>query len=359
LPVGIWLNEILPAPAAVDWDGDGASTYEDEWIELVNVGAAAASLGGWTVADTSRTYTLPLGTVIWPGARLLLFRSQTRLALGDTFDTVSLLRPDGSLADRLSYTTGPGADRSFCRLPDGVGGWTTQCQVTPGQANLALSIPTPRPAAEEDTGGASGPVGAAQAMSIVAARAAPEGAFVQVTGAVTAPPGPFGRSIYIQDETGGVRVYLRRGEYPALALGDRVRAAGWTRRFYGEIEVAAPDPAYLARLSEGRPPEALWIPTGALGGAYAGRLVRIIGRVVSFAPDALTLDDGSSPARVYFPAELSWRRPWVQRGEMWSAAGVVGQYALQPPYEGGYELRPRFPIDVSNAPLLLPVTGSP
>ena len=44
-------------------------------------------------------------------------------------------------------------------------------------------------------------------------------------------------------------------------------------------------------------------------------------------------------------------------GEFWAAQGVVGQYAFEAPWEGGYRVIPRFKTDVSDAPLVLPVTG--
>ncbi len=37
--------------------------------------------------------------------------------------------------------------------------------------------------------------------------------------------------------------------------------------------------------------------------------------------------------------------------------GVVGQYASQRPYSGGYRIVPRLATDLSAAPLFLPVTG--
>jgi hypothetical protein len=78
--------------------------------------------------------------------------------------------------------------------------------------------------------------------------------------------------------------------------------------------------------------------------------------VVKFERNAITLDDGSGPARVYFPESLPWRRPYVQIGEVWLATGVVSQHAAAP-YTDGYELLPRFVADFSRPPALLPVTG--
>ena len=73
-----------------------------------------------------------------------------------------------------------------------------------------------------------------------------------MTGAVTLPPGLYGRNIYLQDATGGIKVYLRSGDYPALAAGDQVRVTGWTWQFHGEVELSVPAPSYLTRIGPGR-----------------------------------------------------------------------------------------------------------
>ena len=90
---------------------------------------------------------------------------------------------------------------------------------------------------------------------------------VTVTGAVTLPPGLYGRDIYLQDATGGIKVYLRSGDYPALAAGDQVRVTGWTRQFHGEVELSVPGPSYLTRLSPGEPPHPVYVRTGQVGEA--------------------------------------------------------------------------------------------
>ncbi len=354
-PAGVTLNEILPDPGFVDWDQNGSASFSDEWIELYNAGSASAMLGGWAVIDDTQAYTLPVGTVIWPHGFLLLFRRETGLSLGDSHDRVALLRPDGSTVDAFAYDLGPGNDRSFCRSVDGAGGWSRDCDATPGSANRLW--PTPVPGAGDRGDAGAQPSSGLPAGSIAAARAAADDTRVTVTGAVTVPPGLLGRDIYLQDETGGIKVYLRAGEYPPLAVGDRVRVTGWLHSFHGETELSAPDPSYVTRLGPGAPPAAFPVSTGQLGEAHEGRLVWVMGRVTKFEPQALTLDDGTGPARIYFPDELSWRRPYVQIGELWAAQGVVSQYAPDAPYVGGYRLIPRFETDVSLPPAWLPVTG--
>jgi hypothetical protein len=360
VPDGITLNEILPDPESVDWDQDGTASFDDEWIELYNSGGAPANLGGWGIGDNTKVYTLPMGTVIWPKGFLLLFRAQTGLALGDGQDQVTLLRPDGAAVDRFAYESGPGNDRTYCRDADGTGGWTRECQVTPGRPNRLLPE---SPEHDEDASDTAPSATSSRratlgSLSIAAARALPPDTRVTISGTVTFPPGLYGRNIYITDATGGIRLYLRTGEYPALVLGDRLRATGWTRNYYGEAELSVPDPSYLRRLGSGAPPAALRVRTGQLGEGNEGSLIWTAGRVTQFERSAITLDDGSGPARITFPDDLPWHRPYVNIGEFWAAQGVVSQYAQKAPHTGGYRIIPRFAADVSPPPLFLPVTGA-
>jgi hypothetical protein len=98
-----------------------------------------------------------------------------------------------------------------------------------------------------------------------------------------------------------------------------VRVTGRTRQFHGEIELSVPSPRYLTTLGPGEPPAPVFVATGQIGETHEGRLIQIAGRVVKFEPSALTLDDGTGHARVFFPAELPWRRPYVEISEFWAA----------------------------------------
>jgi hypothetical protein len=324
----------------------------DEWIELHNASASPVALTGWIVGDEGATYELPAGTVIWPNDFLLLFRSQTRLSLSDWRDRVTLTRSDGSLADFLDYERGPGKDVSFCRLPDGSGGWTGDCEPTAGSPNRARppAPPAPPSAAPAPTPVRSG------AQTVRAARAAPTDSRATVTGAVTFPPGLIDRTIYVQDDTGGIKVYLRKGEYPALKLGDQVKVTGWTRDFHGEAELSVPDASYISLQGAGESPAARFITLAEAGESCEGELVQIVGAVVKFAPRGLTLKGAGGAVEVYVPESLPWRRPYVNVGELWAAQGVLSQY--QSERGAGYRIIPRFRTDLTDAPLGLPVTGA-
>ncbi len=184
-----------------------------------------------------------------------------------------------------------------------------------------------------------------------------EGSQVTVVGSVTMLPGALKRRIYIEDETGGIGVYLRRGDFSPLMLGDLVRATGRLTDYYGETQIEVSSPSRVSVLGHDAPRAPRWARTGSIGESDEGCLVWIVGRITGFARDSLTLDDGSGPLKVYFPAGLSWRRPYVQIGETWGIQGIIGQYVAAPPYVGGYQLIPRAATDLGRPPLFLPTTG--
>ncbi len=141
------LNEILPRPEVIDWDGNGTADAYDEWIEVVNLGPEAVDLGGWALDDItgggSAPYVFPAGTLLGPGEFLVRYRSTTRVALNQDADTANLLAPDGTVVDSFSYTN-PRSDASYSRIVDGTGEWTDAYPPSPGQPNRP-GTPTPTP----------------------------------------------------------------------------------------------------------------------------------------------------------------------------------------------------------------------
>ncbi len=151
------INEVLPAPGA-DWNQDGESSSTlDEWVELVNTGAAPLSLDGYLLTDATGTPRLGLAGSIAPGEHVFLtgehaldweglngFPAQG-LSLNNSGDTVTLRRVDGADTvdvDAWTYdSTGP--DVSWGRLPNGTGAFEEAdalaggagVQPTPGGAN--------------------------------------------------------------------------------------------------------------------------------------------------------------------------------------------------------------------------------
>src|SRR5262249_35902067 len=74
----VTINEYLadpPAGALGDANGDGTpDATQDEFVELVNTGAAAINIGGFTVSDsTAVRFTVPPGAIIPAGESAVVF----------------------------------------------------------------------------------------------------------------------------------------------------------------------------------------------------------------------------------------------------------------------------------------------
>ncbi len=129
----VWLNEVLPAPSVVDWDGDGVADERDEWIELYNSSAITIELGGWRLDNGVSSYLLPVGTALQPRALVVLYRQQTGLVLDDSGGSVRLTGADGKVVD--SVILGALApDASFSRGEDDL--WHLDWPPSPGRPNL-------------------------------------------------------------------------------------------------------------------------------------------------------------------------------------------------------------------------------
>ncbi len=135
------INEILAAPPS-DANGDGAiEVYEDEFIELYNVGTTPVDISGWTLSDDDSPgseFIFPAGTVVGGGGFVTLFGGGSPAGfsgpvftddgrigngLSNSGDTVELRRM-GELMDEHTYGTEANHLESIIRVPDGVGDWT-------------------------------------------------------------------------------------------------------------------------------------------------------------------------------------------------------------------------------------------
>ena len=348
------LNELLPSPRDVDWDGDGQANYLDEWIELVNAGDQAANLSGWKLADgesggPGHTYVLPGGTHLDPGDYLVIFRLASGIALDARDEWVTLTFPDDQLADQFHYTGFSGYDQSWCRLPDGTGDWTAACQESPGAANR------PEPG---DPGGSGGPNGGGDDLPydrfnfdlvpIAHARTLPDDVKVTLEGQVTVLPDIFDdQQIYIQDATGGMLVYLRSGEWPPLSEGQWIRVNGWLGTLDGEKEIKLSRIDDIKTLMAAPPPAPVAIRTGDVNEATEGLLAQITGAITGFYGDTtFYLDDGSGEVRITVKQYTGFRRPYVNNGEIWTVVGVVSQNDDEAPYDSNYRILPRTPEDI-------------
>jgi hypothetical protein len=158
VPISPHLNEVLPEPAAVDWDGNGVANERDEWIEIHSAAPASIDLGGWTLdgGPDSASYGFPQGTILEPDAFVVFYHHETGIVLNDARGEVRLLGPSRPVRDRVRSPGMPPVDDhygppvvdtvTYDDLPtdvsysrDEAGVWHTDWPPSPGAPNLPPS----------------------------------------------------------------------------------------------------------------------------------------------------------------------------------------------------------------------------
>ncbi len=112
------INEIMANPAGKD--------TENEWIELFNSTSELIDLSDWYLDDAegnSSPHKLESGTMIGPGARIIIQEPNLKLSLKNSVDEVRLLDPNKELKERIVYAEVK-EDWSYSKKTDGTFEWT-------------------------------------------------------------------------------------------------------------------------------------------------------------------------------------------------------------------------------------------
>jgi hypothetical protein len=186
---------------------------------------------------------------------------------------------------------------------------------------------------------------------------------VEFRAQVIAPPGLFNAAIYVAEPAPladgtpintaglGIQVYLTQGDFAPMQEGDWVLVRGNMHSFRGEMEVLAETPEQVWRFDAGAPLLPLPVTIAEVGETLEGRLVTLRGVVVGWQGESILLGDPAQPeaepVRVTVRSSLDWRRPYVMKGEVWEATGIVSQFARKAPWNGGYRVLARFQHDLA------------
>ncbi|MBX4187373.1 MAG: lamin tail domain-containing protein [Candidatus Doudnabacteria bacterium] len=138
----ILISEILPEPKNID---------QEEFIELLNIGATDADLTGYILSDSARTYKLK--SVIKSGEYLVIYKSESKLALNNSGpEVVSLATANQQLIDAVAYENAP-ANQSYNLRSDETYAWSViLTPMEPNQiaassnkskANIQIELPEP------------------------------------------------------------------------------------------------------------------------------------------------------------------------------------------------------------------------
>lgn len=347
---GVYLSEIMPNPEGADESG--------EWIELYNDGYEAKNLQGLKIDDAeggSSPYTFG-GEVIESGEYLVVDRPMSGLALNNDADEARLLEVDGQVAETVSYSAG--AEGQAYALAEGEWSWTNE--PTPGAENMvdeegrdsskndsneeeastetnsSSSTDKDKTDAETNENSQINP----KVVSCAQAKKEAKNEWLKVQGVVTAPPGLFSETyLYIQDETGGFKVYYSKKEWPKIEFGSVVAAIGKKSETKEGHKINLADPADIQVVGESDEPAAESRKTGEVSEVDEGKLVIVSGKIIRKTSTNYYLDDGSGELKVYFDKDLGLKPEW-EKEETVTVAGIVGQT------DDGVRLMPRKESDL-------------
>jgi hypothetical protein len=198
-------------------------------------------------------------------------------------------------------------------------------------------------------------------ISISNAKALSDGKDVIVRGIVTVEPGPFDVNIiFIQDESGGINVYLRGGHFEGIDRGDLVEISGymWTHRLNRELVIDADKEKYYIKvLSKNNTlPQPKKISTKDINNEeYQGLFVEVEGDVVKIEqsdPRKVYIDDGSGNGMVFIRENTGILTSYFRVGMHLKVKGVLGRY------QSFFELWPRSMDDIEAGDVFPPEVKS-
>jgi len=208
-------------------------------------------------------------------------------------------------------------------------------QPTPEPTAVPTLAPTPEPTPQPTLAPTPEPTVAATptplpAISIAAARAQADGTTATIVGVLTTSLGALesGHKAFVQDETAGIAIYLDVAAAGAIPAGTILLATGTVDDRFAERTLRV-TMAGLVPLGPGAVPPPTLAPTGAVGEAFEGSRVLVMGVTVGSPSDladglGLQVDDGSGQVRVIVGA-AALAGASVPSGTTVIAAGSVGQ----------------------------------
>jgi hypothetical protein len=306
-----------------------------EHLTLGNNSSSTIDISRWKIeTENGKIFTLPPKSFIPPYSTLTFYSTATHLTLPDTGGTIILRLPDDTLVDMVTYDK----SKSGATYVLGPNGWLWR---PPSATELLPVVLGEKIKASGTTTKTSRYAGA---VTIAEARSLPIQTNVTITGVVTLVPGILGKTYgYIEDETGGMRIYSYSGDFPSLHLGNRIRVSGVlsTANKITRLRITNRVAITLLNSTTSTP---ITATISDLGDNDLGRLVTITGEVTKLLASTLYLDDGEAEALVSLSTKVKFDRVALRIGKHIAITGII---------DGGvdsWRLYPRSNNDITAAP---------
>ncbi len=297
-PMTLRLSEIYPNTTGGD--------LMEEFIEIENFGSEPVPLDGWVLTDAGeKKFSFSTTSKILPYHFLTLSRAETRIALNNTSDTVTLFAPDGSLIDSQTYESPPKG--SSYVLIESLWNWTTN--ITPDEPNSVTTDEVDEPA---------------RVATASTYRKGVKAVSSWIEGVVLVGPGVFGKQIfYLMTKTGGLQIYKYDGDFPDMEAGDQISVSGTFTESRGERRLKIGSSDEILITGSGEPIDSESIELASLSEADHGRLVTVTGTVVSRTGKKIVLESNGVQLTIRVADGTSIDAATFARGAEMEVTGLV------------------------------------
>lgn len=348
----------------------------EEYVTLENFGVGTVDLLGWSLRDASgKTWTADGMYLVSANTTVTLPRTLTNITLNNSNETIELLAPNGTVIDSVSYTTTKkgvallrGTDWNVSEVVVAV----VNEEVTPTapEEEIILTVSSD-PSSEETTSEIEEPSALvipevveapaqtvtepepttsssssttpsqASALSIAEIWQKAPGSRVMAEGFVTVTPGNFTtQTFYLEDESGGIQVYLYSAQFPDLATGDHVRITGVISEASGEHRIKLASTEAVTFLDPATTPPIVERTLSSLSLSDLGRRTTVEGTIVSARSDEMELSDENGTLLVIAKSRTGLTFSSFHSGDRVRVTGIVL------PKTDGFQLAPRFTDDL-------------
>lgn len=322
----------------------GADEVE-EFIEIKNTGSETVVLDDWKLEDGStKQYTFDETVFLLPDQTMKFLRPQTKITLNNTGDTLELIAPDGDVVDKVTY--GNSAKGSLYVYKNGYWMWETTATTADTTAVPSTTNAEPETTSAQQTVSVSSKTSYESASvlsikSIQEVKQEQDDRGVKTIGQVTVAPSVYGtQTFYIQDETGGIQMYLHSGNFPALHEGDVIQVTGTLSTSRGERRIKLADATGIVSSNATVSVSSKEQYIAMVDQLYVGELLTIEGVVQSKSSTKLVLESAGETMTIYLKTNPAIDPNQFSRGDELSVTGILTVY------DGELRLRPRSEKDI-------------
>jgi len=275
----VLITEFLPNPEGDDNEG--------EYIEIFNPNSERLNLIGWQIDDIeggSKPYYFDSDLFIEEKGFLVINRTDSGLALNNSYDQVRLIDPSKNEIDVIKYSGGK-ENEAFVR--NGLN-WQWSDELSPGFKNNIT----------KESGRQSENKGSENYFDETGVKPLQNGNKIIVEGLVLVEPNIFSDQYFYIQGFPGFQIYSYSKNFPLLERGDLISVSGVLSQISGADRIKIKEAGSIIVLKKNQEIPLTKIDIENISDNYNGSLLEIYGNVISKKSSGLVLKNKTSQIEV-------------------------------------------------------------